>query len=308
MRETVTPIRPTTPERLDDLAASWRRDLRAAGKAERTIAIYGQAVRFFAAWLETQGRTPTVDNLTKHAVVAWLETLQQVNQPQTVLTRYKGLRRFTRWLVAEAELPVDPMANLEQPKPVMQPVPLLTDEEVGRLLKATAGTDYRDRRDHAVLRVLFDCGLRISECASLTLDDVDLDLEVLHVIGKGRKPRIAPFGAKTSRAIDRYLRARRAHPHGDLPALWLGQRGGLTHDGIDEILKRRGEQAKVADLHAHRFRHTAAHRWLAAGGQERDLMRLMGWSSDAMLDRYGSAAATERAIAAAKRMRLGDQL
>lgn len=299
------------PEQIADLAASWRRDMRAADKAERTIELYGQSVRFFLDWLTAQHRPGTVDQLTKHAIASWLESLhERGNQPQTVLTRYKGMRRFTRWLLAEGEVAKDPMANLEQPKPQMKAVPVLTDAEIERLLKTCAGQTFQDRRDLAILRVLFDCGLRISECSALRVDDVDLNnLDVLHVIGKGRKPRAVPFGAKTARALDRYLRARRQHPRAaTTAALWLGERGGFSVDGLKYALERRAAQAGLDGVHAHRFRHTFAHRWLASGGQERDLMRLAGWTSDAMLDRYGSSTADERAREAFKKLRLGDRL
>lgn len=296
-------------ELLLDLAASFRRELRAAGKAERTIVLYGQSIRFFADWLMEQGRRPDTDALSKHTIIGWLESLRDSRSPQTVLTRFKGLRRFVRWAAAEGEIETDPMAGLEQPNAPAKPVPIVSDEEVARLLKACSGTSFVDRRDQAILRVLFDCGVRISECARLRVEDVDLDdHEVLHVLGKGSRPRAVPFGAKTARALDKYLRARRAHRHATLPALWLGQRGGFTPDGVEEMLKRRAAQAGVTGLHAHRFRHGWAHAWLAAGGQERDLMRLAGWTSEAMLDRYGSSAAQERARAAHKRLGLGDRI
>jgi site-specific recombinase XerD len=219
------------------------------------------------------------------------------------------MKRFCRWLVAEGELVDDPMVGLERPKPATKPVDILTDDEIMRLFKVTDGQTFEERRDHAILRVLFDTGVRISEVAGLTVDDVDLaDHDVLYVIGKGRKPRAVPFGAKTGRALDRYRRLRSSHRHANEPRFFLSQRGGMSRDGIDEMLRRRAAQAGVENLHAHRFRHTAAHRWLAAGGQERDLMRLMGWSSDAMIGHYGSSAADERARAAFRRMRLGDRL
>src|SRR3954464_9889824 len=101
-----------TAERLEDLTASFRRDLRAAGKSDRTLEVYSQSVRFFSAWLEEQGRTPTLDQLTRHAMKRWLADLAETKQPGTVLTRFKGMRRFVRWLVLEGELAVDPMQGV----------------------------------------------------------------------------------------------------------------------------------------------------------------------------------------------------
>lgn len=296
-------------ERLDDLFASFARDLRAAGKAERTINVYGQSIRFFSAWLTGRDRPLTTDSLTKHAISTWLaELVEQGKSQATVLTYYKGLRRFVRWALAEGEITDDPMKNLEQPNPPPTPVPIVTDEEIAALLKTCDGRTFVGRRDEALIRVLFDCGFRIAELARLGVDDVDFDHDVIHVIGKGRKPRAVPFGAKTGRALDRYRRMRRAHRHAESDGWWLGQRGQLSTDGIDNILRVRAGQAGVEKLHAHRFRHTFAHDWLASGGQERDLMRLAGWTSDAMLDRYGASAATERAHNAARRLKRGDRL
>lgn len=296
-------------ERLDDLFSSFARDLRAAGKAERTINVYGQSIRFFSAWLTERDRPRTTDSLTKHAISTWLAGLAEEGKSQaTVLTYYKGLRRFVRWSLAEGEITEDPMKNLEQPNPPLLPVPVITDEEIAALIKTCDGKTFVGRRDEALIRVLFDCGFRISELAKLQMDDVDFDHDVIHVMGKGRKPRAVPFGAKTGRALDRYRRMRRQHRHADDGRWWLGQRGALSTDGIDNILRGRAEKAGVEKLHAHRFRHTFAHDWLASGGQERDLMRLAGWTSDAMLDRYGASAATERAHAAARRMKRGDRL
>ena len=92
--------------RLEDLLASFRRHLRAAAKAPRTIELYSQSVRYFSRWLTDRGREPVLDELIRHAVAAWLAEHAETCQPSTVGTRLRGMRRFCRWLVAEGELEV----------------------------------------------------------------------------------------------------------------------------------------------------------------------------------------------------------
>jgi len=294
--------------RLDDLHRSFGRHLRAEGCAERTLTIYGQSIVYFSRWLEAQGREPVLEELNRAAIREWLAQLTDVNQPSTVKTRYRGLFRFCGWLVDEDELEAHPMKTLSPPQPNAKPVPVLTDDELAALLKACSSKDFRGRRDEALIRLLLDCGLRVSEVCGLAVEGVDLDHGMAMVRGKGGKVRPVYFSARTARAVDRYLRLRATHRWAHLDALFLTQRGALTPDGARERMKVRGAQAGIDDLHPHRFRHTFAHDYLMNGGQERDLKRLAGWSSDVMLERYGASAADARAKAAAQRMKRGDRV
>jgi hypothetical protein len=86
----------------------------------------------------------------------------------------------------------------------------------------------------------------------MTLDDLDLDSGTAAVLGKGRRPRACPFGAKTAQALDRYLRVRTAERGaGSTNALWLSEkgRGAMLSGGIAQMLKRRGLAAGIAGLH-----------------------------------------------------------
>lgn len=294
--------------RLEDLSKSFARHLRAEGRAERTVTLYGMSIRMFSDWLEARVRPAVVSELTRAAIREWLAELAETREPGTVRTRYRGMFRFCGWCVDEGELTEHPMRSLRPPEAKAKPVPVLSDGELAAILKACAGRGFADRRDEAMVRLLLDCGLRVSELCGLRVADVDLDSGMAMVNGKGDRVRPVYLSARTVRAVDRYARARATHRWAHLDALFLTQRGAMSADGARERIYGLGERAGVDHLHPHRFRHTFAHDFLMAGGQERDLKRLAGWTSDVMLERYGSSAADVRAKAAAQKLRRGDRV
>lgn len=298
----------TTKPGVRPLVESWVRSLRADGKSPRTIENYALAVRALTDWADEHGEPLDPAKQTTDHLRRFIADELERNARSSVVLRFRCLQQWFRWLIAEDELDVSPMAKMSAPKLTETVVPVLSDEQLRNLLAVTSGRDWLDRRDHAIIRTFVDTGMRMGELVGLRLVDVDLDHQTLLVLGKGDRYRLTPIGDKTAVAIDRYVRARDRRPHASSPMLWLGTRGTLGTNGVGVMLRTRGAQAGVDDLHAHRFRHTAAHRWLAAGGAEGDLMRIAGWKNPAMLQRYGRSAAEERARDAHKRLKLGDSL
>ncbi|MGI8949373.1 MAG: tyrosine-type recombinase/integrase, partial [Ornithinimicrobium sp.] len=191
---------------LQALGKSFARQLKAEGKAERTRVLYGQSIDFYARWLTTQGEPTTTASLTRRLIRDWLADLTDGHAPATVKTRYRGLFRFCGWCVAEDEIEANPMKGLAPPSIPSAPVPVLTDADLTALLRACRGKEFHQVRDTAMLRLLLDCGLRVSELCGLTVDGTDLDNEYALVTGKGSKVRPVYFGAQTSAAVDKYLR------------------------------------------------------------------------------------------------------
>lgn len=299
-------------------ASRFARHLRASNLSPRTEQAYLEAVAGLARFLVSRGMPTNIETITREHIEEWLVALREAGRkPTTLAARYRSVQQFWKWAVDEGLVRESPMRNMRPPKIPESPPAVLRDDDLAALLKVVdADRSFAGRRDAAILRVFIATGARLSEVANLRFtptspetNDVDLDAGIIRVMGKGRRERPVYIGDKAIRALDRYIydhRARRRHAASEW--LWLGPRGRFTTSGIAQMVGTRGEQAGLRALHPHAFRHAWAHANLAAGMQEGEVMSLAGWRSREMLRRYAASTATERAIAAARRLNLADRV
>jgi site-specific recombinase XerD len=296
------------------LADSWDLALEVDGYPATTRRSYGRALVSLTGWLNENEPGVTPAGVTRAHVRGWLAWVTRTRSPSTARTWLAGIRNFFKFAVAEDEIGTDPAAGIRGPNPGEPVTEVLSIDQLQALLAACSGKSFAGRRDTAIIRLFADGGLRLSELAGLGVGDVDVRERMVYVSGKGTRRsgprhRAVPVGVKTALALDRYLRDRRLHPWASKDSLWLGDRGRgpVTVDGIKAIVARRCAAAGV-DAHPHSFRHTWADQFRKAGGSEGDLMVLGGWRNRQMLDRYGRAAAADRAAEAYRRLSLGDRL
>jgi site-specific recombinase XerD len=295
---------------LAELLPSWVLALQSERKTPGTVKNYHQRVSLFLRWCADTGTPPV---LTKPTVQAYTTALLKDGmEGSSARARQLAVKRFAAWLTEEGELDSNPLLGLKPPKIDTKVTNALTDDQLSALVKACAGKRFIDRRDEALVRLMAETGLRASEVIALQLEDVDV-YRGLAVVqrGKGGKGRVVPFSAQTGTALDRYLRMRRSHrAHDDAHTgpLWIGGGNVKTfgYHALDKTLKRRAVVAGIKGFHLHLLRHTAATRWLRAGGSEGGLMTMAGWTTREMLDRYTSASASERMADEARGLGLGD--
>ncbi len=225
------------------------------------------------------GAERPVDSLTPPELRAWLVELRATLSPMSVAGYVRGLRAWGNWLAADglaAALALRGLARPRVPRKVIEP---LSDTDLRQLLGAA------ERRDAAIVLLLLDTGLRVSEVVGIRLGDLRADGGI-KVTGKGAAERIVPVGAAARRAVGGYLAER---PAGEASQpLFLNASGQpLTTSGVSQLLRRLRNSAGVgARCNPHRFRHTFAHRYLVNGGDALTLQRILGHSSLDMVRRY----------------------
>lgn len=248
----------------------------------QTLRFYRQQLEPFLAFLLEQGVSKP-EGITAPHIRSYLVGLQRrglADASQHAAAR--SIRAFCNFMVKEDLLAASPMRKVQMPRQEKVILPAFEPDDVKRLLAAC-----KINRDVAIVLCLLDTGCRAAEFIGLDVGDVDMKTGTVKVrLGKGRKQRLTFLGARTRKALLKYL-IERGSPRPEEP-LWLSHKTGdrITDAGLRLLCRRLGQAAGVAHCHPHTFRRTFALWSLRSGMNIYALQQLMGHSDLQILRRY----------------------
>lgn len=201
---------------------------------------------------------------------------------KSVARKISSLRSFYKFLLREKLASQNPFAGVSIPKVDKRLPNFFYEEELAILFQACDISDPIGQRNRAILELLYATGIRVSECCSIHLQDIDMELSTLLVHGKGRKDRYVPFGNFAEVALERYItEGRKAIMQQNKQShdvLLVNFRGGpLTTRGLRTVLNKIVEQSSLnSKIHPHKLRHSFATHLLNNGADMRTVQELLG--------------------------------
>jgi integrase/recombinase XerC len=226
-----------------------------------------------------------------HVVRAFLAALTQDRKKSSIGRKLAALKGFFRYLLTTHKITKNPLLTMHSPKQE-KPLPaFLSVDDVFQLLGAIQVKTPLDARDRAALEVFYSSGLRVSELVGLDWADIDFQLGILRVVGKGSKERIVPVGEIALQALRDYAVAQQAKWQvtckGETP-VFLNNRGRrITTRSMARVVEKHLKQVGLAvKMGPHGLRHSFATHLLNSGADLRSIQELLGHASLSTTQRY----------------------
>lgn len=239
------------------------------------------SLELFAKWLADGDRASSWRDITTEQIGGFLGwRKRQGAAAATIKLHAVALRIFFRFLLQRGKLDRDPTEFLGVPKIERYLPETLSETDIAKLLSAAGGETPLELRDRAIVELLYASGLRVSELCAARLENLDLEVGFIRVLGKGNKQRLVPVGSRAQHALERYLSTGRPELVGRKTGgeIFLSVRGlRLTNQRIWQILRDLGRRAGLAlEVHPHMLRHSFATHLLQGGADLRIIQELLG--------------------------------
>ncbi|MGQ0696329.1 MAG: site-specific tyrosine recombinase XerD [Nitrospiraceae bacterium] len=279
------------PQLLDPLAERYLSQLRVeGGLATNTLESYRRDLTKLQQYL-ARHRLRMGDSVSPKIVVAFLASLKQKPLAASSIARMlSAMRGWFRFLVREEIAEANPIRDLATGRRPVRLPRTLTMQEVTLLLDLPVRPGAEDRRDRAMLELLYASGLRVSELVGLGVSQIDLSAGCLRVMGKGAKERVVPIGQTARDVLAEYLdHVRPTLLRGRLSrALFVSRRGqALTRQAFWKLLRQRARRAGIAKpISPHMLRHSFATHLLEGGADLRAVQAMLGHADIATTQIY----------------------
>ena len=239
------------------------------------------SLELFAKWTAEAKRAAVWSAVTPEQIGEFLGWRKKGSAAAaTIRLHAVALRIFFRFLVQRKMLEVDPTEFLGVPKVERYLPETLSAPEVTRLIQAAACGTPLERRDRAIVELLYASGLRVTELCQARLENLDLEHGFIRVVGKGNKQRLVPVCSDARKSLERYLSSGRPELVGAKTGgeVFLSVRGRkLTNQRIWQLLGELAARAGLEkDVHPHMLRHSFATHLLQGGADLRIIQELLG--------------------------------
>ncbi|PRO65239.1 tyrosine recombinase XerC [Alkalicoccus urumqiensis] len=246
--------------------------------SEQTVQGYCRDLHSFSSYCEQRWQLTAAAVSYVHIRDYLTELYTRGMSRRSTARHLSSLRAFYRFLLREGLIEENPVQQLHRPKQD-QPLPsFFYENEVTALLEHLPKDTWLDKRNAALFELLYATGIRASECTGLQLGDVDLELEMILVNGKGGRQRYVPVGSFAVDALQTYLQASGVKRREGETSLFLNYRGeSLSVRGLQKALETAASKtAPDINVHPHKLRHTFATHLLNEGADLRTVQELLG--------------------------------
>ncbi|MGB6406573.1 MAG: tyrosine recombinase XerC [Planococcus donghaensis] len=250
--------------------------------SEHTVHHYEHDLADFFLFLNAEG-VPDIREVEYIHARNYVTKLYDAKLSRTTVSRkISAIRSFFRYANREYGLDEAAFRTLYHPKKEERLPQFFYEEELAQLFKSVLGDDKLSIRNTALLELLYATGMRVSECVSIRLTDLDQTMQIVKVMGKGRKERYIPYGQFAQDALEHYLEDARPKlmKKQDHDYLFVNSRGeAVTDRGIRHILSECMKKASVnSSIYPHMIRHTFATHLINNGADIRTVQELLGHS------------------------------
>lgn len=245
--------------------------------SSHTLSAYQRDIKAFTAYCVQQYQTDWAE--IDEALIRQFVASQHRKglSGRSLQRRLSAVRTLFNYLRRHYGLKNNPAVGVPAPKSPKRLPETLGVDQLNRLL-AQPDDDPLAHRDHAMMELLYGCGLRLSELTGLNLVDIDWQQQVLTVLGKGNKQRRVPFGKKALEALSTWITARTQLLKQEQTALFLSKNGQrIGNRNVQQRLKNRAlKQGLNGNAYPHMLRHSFASHILESSGDLRAVQELLG--------------------------------